>query len=825
MVNLPPEKLGSFYLGAKYDLDTKSITPEAVNYDARDLTTHAVCVGMTGSGKTGLCIGLLEEAAIDKVPALIIDPKGDMTNLMLQFDQLRPEDFEKWINVDDAGRKGMTVSEYAASMAGKWEKGLASWGQQKDRIRLLKESVEVNIYTPGSDSGIPINIMGSFAAPKFKAGEDFDSDSEMLRERIQGTVAALLGMIESKEDPVRSREGILLANLFEHYWRLGEDLDLAKLIKGVQSPPMTQLGVFDIETFYPAKERFKLAMDFNTLIASPQFKYWLQGEDLDIDKLYYTADGKPKHSIFYISHLSDSERMFFVTLLLNSLISWMRRQSGTTSLRSLLYFDEIFGYFPPTANPPSKKPLLTLLKQARAYGVGSVLVTQNPVDIDYKGLSNAGTWFIGKLQTERDKMRVLEGLKGAIAEAGGKQLDFDKIITGLGSRVFLLHNVHDDAPTVYHTRWAMSYLRGPMTRPQVKKLMANKKNGQPSIYNSSIAEASKAKVVIEEKPQVEVAPSLDHSIAQRYLAVWKSPAEVGLSASDKQTLVYKPQLLLSGNVRFYDEKRGVDIVTPVAYLAEAPDEFGRTNWDTATRISNWEKSLLTAPDYPDNVAVQYDDVPESMNTKTELGQIEKEFSNWLYQTQRQYTLEHEDLEVYQSDDETEEAFRMRLEMKAREIRDGKVDALHDKYEAKFQKLDDKIRKEERDLDEALAEKRSRRNDELFNVVETVFGGVFGKRRRSTSSVSTKRRMARKASEKVEDSREDLEMLDYAKRELEDELRDKVRAITEKWDQVSEGISKKEIKPRRTDVKVSDPIITWYPYWLGASGEKKSALDS
>ena len=287
MVNLPPEKLGSFYLGAKYDLDTKSITPEAVNYDARDLTTHAVCVGMTGSGKTGLCIGLLEEAAIDKVPALIIDPKGDMTNLMLQFDQLRPEDFEKWINVDDAGRKGMTVSEYAASMAGKWEKGLASWGQQKDRIRLLKESVEVNIYTPGSDSGIPINIMGSFAAPKFKAGEDFDSDSEMLRERIQGTVAALLGMIESKEDPVRSREGILLANLFEHYWRLGEDLDLAKLIKGVQSPPMTQLGVFDIETFYPAKERFKLAMDFNTLIASPQFKYWLQGEDLDIDKLYY----------------------------------------------------------------------------------------------------------------------------------------------------------------------------------------------------------------------------------------------------------------------------------------------------------------------------------------------------------------------------------------------------------------------------------------------------------------------------------------------------------------------------------------------------------
>ncbi len=823
MVNLPPEKLGSFFLGAKYDLDKNAVTAEAINYDARDLTTHAVCVGMTGSGKTGLCIGLLEEAAIDKVPALIIDPKGDMTNLMLQFENLQAADFEKWINVDDASRKGMTISEYAVSISQKWEKGLASWGQTKDRIRLLRETVDVNIYTPGSDSGISINIMGSFAAPKFKAGEDFDTDSEMLHERIQGTVAALLGMIGSKEDPVRSREGILLSNLFEHYWRLGEDLDLAKLIKGVQSPPMTQLGVFDIETFFPAKDRFNLAMDFNTLIASPQFKYWLQGEDLDIDKLYYTPEGKPKHSIFYISHLSESERMFFVTLLLNSLISWMRRQSGTTSLRSLLYFDEIFGYFPPTANPPSKKPLLTLLKQARAYGVGSILVTQNPVDIDYKGLSNAGTWFIGKLQTERDKLRVLEGLKGAIAEAGGKQLDFDKIITGLGSRVFLLHNVHDEEPLVYHTRWAMSYLRGPMTRPQVKALMADKKTTQSQVYSSSIAQASTAKAVIEDKPKVEVAPSLDHKIDQRYLAVWKSPSEVGLSSGDEKTLVYRPHLLLSAKVRFYDDKRKVDVVTPMAYLADAPDEFGRTDWNAALKISNWEKSLLSQPDYPDNVNVNFDDVPEAMNTSTELNQIEKEFSNWLYQTQRMYTLEHENLELYQSDDETEEAFRMRLEMKAREVRDEEVDSLHDKYDTKFQKLDDKIRKEERDLDEALADKRSRRNDELINVVETVFGGVFGKRRRSASSVSTKRRMARKAAEKVEESREDLEMLDIAKRELEEELRDKVAEITEKWDKVSEGIIKKEIKPRRTDVKVNDPIITWYPYWQGADGQQVSAM--
>jgi len=290
MVNLPTEKLGSFYLGAEYDTETNTMTDIPVNYDARDLTTHAVCVGMTGSGKTGLCIGLLEEAAMDKVPALIIDPKGDMTNLLLQFENLSTEEFRPWINADDAARKGMSVDEYTAAMAAKWKNGLADWGQNEERIRTLKNTTDFTIYTPGSTAGIPINIMGSFSAP----GVDFESNAEMIRERIQGTVR-------------------------------NEDLDLTKLIMGIQQPPMAKLGVFDLETFYPEKDRFKLAMDFNTLVASPSFRNWLAGEDLDIDKLYFTADGKPRHSIFYIAHLSETERMFFVTLLLNNLITWMRR--------------------------------------------------------------------------------------------------------------------------------------------------------------------------------------------------------------------------------------------------------------------------------------------------------------------------------------------------------------------------------------------------------------------------------------------------------------------------------------------------------------------
>ena len=374
----PPEQLGSFYLGAAYDLEKGERSEMPISYDARDLVTHAVCVGMTGSGKTGLCIGLLEEAAIDKVPALLIDPKGDITNLLLQFPDLRPEDFEPWINADDARRKEKTVAEFATATAETWQKGLADWGIRGERMKVLAEHTSYTIFTPGSEMGVPVNILGSLAAPQL----DWTTEAEAIRERISGTVAALLGLAGVNADPVRSREGILLANIFEFYWQQGQDLDLDQLIAAITNPPVKKLGAFEVDVFFPAKDRFALAMNFNTLLASPKFQSWLKGEPLDVDRFFYSAEGKPRHSIIYIAHLSDSERMFIVTLLLENLITWMRKQSGTTSLRALLYFDEVFGYFPPTAEPPSKRPLLTLLKQARAFGLGVVLVTQNPVDID-----------------------------------------------------------------------------------------------------------------------------------------------------------------------------------------------------------------------------------------------------------------------------------------------------------------------------------------------------------------------------------------------------------------------------------------------------------
>ena len=447
------EKLGVFYLGKS------KANGDLLLYDSKDLVTHAVCVGMTGSGKTGLCINLLEEAAIDGIPAIIIDPKGDLCNLLLTFPNLAPQDFAPWVE------EGVD----AAQQAQLWKEGLAKWGEDGERIKRLQDATDFRIYTPGSNAGLPVSILKSFVAPP----ETIRQDNEALAERINTTVTSLLALIGIDADPVRSREHILLSNILNHEWSAGKDLDLSSLIQNVQTPPITKVGVMELDSYFPAQDRFELAMSLNHLLASPSFASWMEGEALDIPKFLHTESGKPRLSIFSIAHLSDAERMFFVALLLNQVLGWMRTQSGTSSLRAVLYMDEIFGYFPPVANPPSKLPLMTLLKQGRAFGLGVVLATQNPVDLDYKGLANTGTWFIGRLQTERDKARVLEGLEGIAAGTGQKfdKQGMEQLLAGLDKRIFLLNNVHDDAPEIFETRWALSYLRGPLTRAQIKLLM------------------------------------------------------------------------------------------------------------------------------------------------------------------------------------------------------------------------------------------------------------------------------------------------------------------------------------------------------------------
>ncbi|MGH6948433.1 MAG: ATP-binding protein, partial [Kiloniellales bacterium] len=480
----PFEKLGAFYLGRLYDGAAGKPSDAPLLYDSKDLTTHAVCVGMTGSGKTGLCLSLLEEATIDGLPAIAIDPKGDIGNLLLNFPALEPADFEPWIDPGEAARKGRSPAEQAESVAQLWRKGLADWGEDGRRVARLREAAEVRIYTPGSSAGLPVSVLSSFAAP----ADALRADAEAFNDRVSAAVSGLLSLIGVEADPLRSREHILLASILSHHWKEGRDLDVGRLIREVQKPPFDKVGVLDLESVYPAKERFELSTMLNGLLASPGFAAWMEGAPLDIGRMLWDEQGKPRIAIFSIAHLSDPERMFFVTLLLTEILGWVRAQSGTTSLRALLYMDEVFGYLPPVANPPSKLPLLTLLKQARAFGLGVVLATQNPVDLDYKGLSNTGTWLIGRLQTERDKLRVLDGLEGAAASAGATfdRAALDRVLSGLSSRVFLMNNVHEDAPVLFHTRWALSYLRGPLTREEIRLLTAER--AEPSAKSAAPAE-------------------------------------------------------------------------------------------------------------------------------------------------------------------------------------------------------------------------------------------------------------------------------------------------------------------------------------------------
>ena len=457
--------MADFRLGSLLDTKTGKLGTDPLVVESGDLTTHGVIVGMTGSGKTGLGIVLLEEALTSGIPALILDPKGDMGNLLLTFPNLAPQDFRPWVNEDDARSAGLSADDYAAKVAADWKAGLESNGLGPERIAALREAAELAIYTPGSQAGLPVNIVGSLQAPTLS----WETEAETLRDEIEGTVMSLLGLVGIQADPLASREFVLLSNLVETAWRAGQSLDLGTLIGQVQTPPLRKLGVFELDTFFPPKDRTELAMKLNALVASPSFAAWGEGQPLDPGTLLRTPEGKPRGAIVYLAHLSEEERQFVVTLVLSKLVTWMRGQPGTSDLRTLVYMDEVFGFVPPTAAPPAKKPILTVFKQGRAFGVGMVLATQNPVDLDYKAMSNAGTWLVGRLQTERDKARVLEGLKSA---AGGADIDaLDTAIGGLDKRQFLLVSAKSSEPALFGTRWAMSYLRGPLTRDQVAELM------------------------------------------------------------------------------------------------------------------------------------------------------------------------------------------------------------------------------------------------------------------------------------------------------------------------------------------------------------------
>ncbi len=771
------EKLGVFYLGRSYDLAKRASSDVPVLYDSRDLVTHAVCVGMTGSGKTGLCLALLEEAALDGIPAILVDPKGDLGNLLLTFPELRGEDFQPWINAEEAQRKGLDVSAYAVEQAEAWRQGLAAWGEKPERIRALRDKVDMVIYTPGSSSGFPVNVLASFEAP------DTD-DLEARAERAQTTASSLLGLLKLDTDPLKSREYILLSALISYEWENGRALDLPTLIERIQNPPFSKVGVLDLETFYPAKDRFAFVMAINNLLAAPSFATWRQGDPLDAGKFLYTAEGKPRLAIFSIAHLGDEERMFFVSLLLNEVVSWTRAQSGTTSLRAIVYMDEIFGYLPPTANPPSKLPLLTLLKQARAFGVGIVLATQNPVDLDYKALSNAGTWFIGRLQTERDKARMLDGLQGA---GGGQKFDrgaMEAMLAGLGNRIFLMNNVHDDAPILFETRWVMSYLRGPLTRDQIKTLMTGRKQAP------TVAPEAPAEIPIGTKR-----PTLPPGIK-----------EVFFPSREAGPIVYLPRLIGAATLRFADPKLGIDQSRETLLQAAFPDGVSGADWTEVTDVDPTELEKTPADH------AQFSSVPGAAMQVKNYTAWQKEFLHGVLATQRLRIFRCPSLKAVSKPGETEAEFKASIALAARESRDAAVEMLRKKYAPKLAALQARLGRAEASVAKQKEQASHARMQTMISVGSTLLGAILGRKAISSSTVSKATTAARGVGRTIQEGSEAASAEQNAEsiRQQIADMDTEIEAESAALAATDPKIEVVEVKPARAGVSVRLIALGWIP---------------
>ncbi len=792
------EKLGAFYLGKRYDTDADKLTDEFVLYDSKDLTTHAAIIGMTGSGKTGLGVGILEEAALDHIPVIAIDPKGDMGNLLLTFPQLKPENFRPWINERTAMDKGQTPDEFAAAQAALWKKGLGEWGQTGKRISQLRKNADLAIYTPGSNAGLPVSVLHSFDAPQ----QELIDDVDLYRERVQATATGILTLLGMDADPVASREHILISRLLDNAWREGRSLDVPALIGEIQDPPITKIGVMNIDSFFPANDRFKLAMSLNNLLAAPGFEAWMQGEPLHAKNLLYTAEGKPRISVMAISHLDEAQRMFFVSMLLNEIIGWMRAQPGTSSLRAIIYMDEIFGYMPPIANPPSKKLFLTLLKQARAYGVGLVLATQNPVDLDYKGLSNTGTWFIGRLQTERDKARVMEGLEGASAGNFDKQA-MERTIAGLGKRRFLLHNVHEDEPVVFNTRWVLSYLAGPLTRDHIRTLMKTAKN--------RIAAAAQA-VSKPKRKASQTAPSLPPSIEQYYVR------------GAGEEIVYHPRVVAGGDVVFTSARYNIEDEREVLHTVEFEDGPVDVDWDSGEPLELAVADLDSSGD--DDAS--YADCPAAADNARAYAKWARDYKRWLRQNETVTLYRSKRFRLTSAAGETEGDFRARLQDAASEKRDLAIAKLRKRYATKTTTLENRLMRARQTVEVQTEQSTKKKLDTAISFGTAILSAVLGRKKLSSSTASkmgTAIRTAggaRKEAQDVERARQTMAKVEADIAALNQQLEEEIANLDTAFNAQTEELSEIVVRAKSTDINVAITGLVWLPYTRGDKGRLRPA---
>lgn len=789
----PYEKTGLLYLGRELDIQSGASTEQPLLYKNKNMTTHGVIIGMTGSGKTGLGIGLVEEAIMDNVPSIIIDPKGDMGNLLLTFPKCEASDFLPWIDPTEASRKEVTVEQYAEQTARSWKDGLDSWGQGTERIAALRKKTDMTIYTPGSSAGVPVSVLSSFRAPAEGVIQDIDT----LNSLVNSTTTSLLALIDVEGDPLQNREHILLSSLFLHFWRAGTDLSMEALIGHIVSPPFDKVGVFSLDTFYPQSQRMQLAMRLNNILASPTFSAWTQGEPLDIQRILYTKEGTPRTAIFSISHLSETERMFFVTMLLNQFIGWMRRQQGASSLKTLLYMDEIFGYFPPTANPPSKKPMLLLLKQARAFGVGVVLATQNPVDLDYKGLSNIGTWFVGRLQTRQDQEKVVEGIVAA-SDGNLNTRRVKKLLSDMKGRQFLLNSVHLDEPLFFETRWVMSYLKGPISKSDIKKLMKHKKMGSAPAPESSIGDS--VDTTHENTSDGGPPPVVPEDIEQRY----------HLHDVLSDDVIFEPWLSGAASVRFFNAKRNIDIVKKVNLRLFLNESFLRPDWEGAGEGTYCLDDCILNP--PGNSS--FYPLPPTFAKLKNFRKVSKSFSDYLYQSKRLELFKVSGTRFESVVGEALGDFKARYNDHLREQKENAIENMQKKYRVRHDRLEQKLARALEKLDKEQMDVKTKTTDSIISFGVAVVGALFGRKKisagnigkvatgmRSVGRVAKEKSDVKRAERNVEDIQLDIEKLQH-------EISDNIMSVAGSYDLNSYEVETFSIKPRRADIFDIRMALLW-----------------
>ncbi len=789
MQELPDfEKMDLFYLGRELDALSKETSPLPLLYKSKNFMTHAVILGMTGSGKTGLGIALLEEAALDRIPAIIIDPKGDMANLLLSFPDLDPQDFEPWVDSDKARQKAMSTSDLAKETSEMWQEGLASWDEDGARIRRMREHTEFSIYTPGSSVGRPVSVLDSLQAP----APEVAADDEVLAEMVNSAVSSLLVLVGIKADPLKSRQHILLSSILLYSWRKGEDLDMENLIGSVVKPPFDRVGVFPLESFYPQIERMELAMQLNNIIASPSFTSWSKGVPLNIDSFLYTKNGKPRHSIFSIAHLSDEERMFFVTLLLGRLLGWMRHQQGSSSLRCLLYMDEIFGYFPPSANPPAKKAMMLLLKQARAFGLGIVLSTQNPVDLDYKGLSNIGTWFIGRLQTRQDQDRVLAGISGGSGNFNKVQLR--EMMAEMRGRTFLLSSTHRPDPVLFETRWVLSYLKGPVSLRDIGQLVDGSTEKQESPGGMV--------PVSGEEPTGDSLPLLPAALEQLFM-----PTPVPM-----EEVQYRPWLIGSARVRFFNQRRNIDQEQDVCLRLSAAGSMRSFDWERAESCLVQPEDCLRSA----QAGAGFFPVSTELADRKGISVLKKQFSDFLYHDRKLELLRVVSLKLESRPGESEEQFHQRRAALLQEKKEIEIRKVEKQFGKKQQQLQVRLEKGLTRLDKEKGDVKARGVDTALSFGVAVFGALFGRKGLSVSNATRSARSVRSAGRLIKEKgdvqrvEQEVARIEQDMRSLATELQDTLSAIADRFDPTHYPVETFAVTPRRNDIFSVKIALVWEP---------------